>query len=162
MAEKQAKMGEKQESMAETYQKWQRTDKNDRKTFKMWSTTNYLLPSFPILSCQAPISILPSSLFCPAKLIIFFRGGQGLGQGQGPPQIRLCLAFLSLVFNLLMDWQTDRLTDIMNYRAAFATKKNNFGVTDANFDLNYLSYFWINFQNLWLSCSKFLGLWNKG
>ena len=71
-------MGEKQESMAETYQKWQKTDKNDRKTFKMWSITNYLLPSFPFLSCQAtilsckaPISVLPSSLFCPARLSNF-------------------------------------------------------------------------------------------
>ena len=35
MAEKQAKIGEKQESMAETNQKWQKTDKNDRKKFKM-------------------------------------------------------------------------------------------------------------------------------
>ena len=26
-------------------------------------------------------------------------------------------------------------------------KKNNFGVEGANFDLNYLSYFSINFQN---------------
>ena len=75
MAEKQAKIGEKQESMAETNQKWQKTDKNDRKTFKMWSITNYLPPSFPFLSCQAPISVLPSSLFCPAKLINFSRGG---------------------------------------------------------------------------------------
>jgi hypothetical protein len=31
MAEKQAKVGEKQESMTETHQKWQNTDKNDRK-----------------------------------------------------------------------------------------------------------------------------------
>ena len=53
MTEKQAKMGEKQESMAETNQKWQKTDKNDRKTFKMWSISNYLLPIFPFLSCQA-------------------------------------------------------------------------------------------------------------
>ena len=30
MAEKQAKTGEKQESMAETNQKWQKADKNDR------------------------------------------------------------------------------------------------------------------------------------
>ena len=65
--EKQAKTGEKQESMAETNQKWQKIDRNDRKTFKMLSFTNYLLPSFPFLSCQAsipacqaPIFVLPS------------------------------------------------------------------------------------------------------
>ena len=63
-------MGEKQESMAETYQKWQKTDKNDRKTFKMWSTTNYILPSFPILSCQAYISVLLSSNFSCQTLIL--------------------------------------------------------------------------------------------
>ena len=40
MAEKQAKIGEKQESMVETNQKWQKTDKNVRKTFKIWSITN--------------------------------------------------------------------------------------------------------------------------
>ena len=80
MAEKQAKMGEKQESMAETNQKWQKTDKNDRKKFKIWNIANYLLPSFPFLSCQAPISVLPNFHFCPAKLTNFFRGG-----GQGPP-----------------------------------------------------------------------------
>ena len=38
--------------------------------------------------------------------------------------------------------------------------KNNFGVAGANFDLNYLSYFWINFQN---SCgyhvANFQGCW---
>ena len=74
MAEKQAKIGEKQGSMAETNQKSQKTDKNGRKTFKMWSITNYLPPSFPFLSCQAPISVLPSSLFCPAKLIRLWTG----------------------------------------------------------------------------------------
>jgi len=68
MAEKQAKMGEKQERTAETNQEWQKTDKNHRKTFKMWSITNYIPPSILYLSCQAPISVLPSSLFCPAKL----------------------------------------------------------------------------------------------
>ena len=56
-------------------QKWQKTDKNDRKPWKMWSFANYLLPSshfcpakFPLLSCQAAISVLPSFHFCPAKL----------------------------------------------------------------------------------------------
>ena len=38
--------------------------------------------------------------------------------------------------------------------------KKQFGVTGANFDLNYLSYFWINFQN---SCgyhvANFLDCW---
>ena len=38
--------------------------------------------------------------------------------------------------------------------------KKQFGVTGANFDLNYLSYFWINFQN---SCgyhvANFQGCW---
>ena len=64
MAEKQAKMKEK---IAEINQKWQKTDKNDRKTGKMWSFTNYHLPSshfcpakLPFLSCQAPIFVLPS------------------------------------------------------------------------------------------------------
>ena len=71
MAEKQAKTGEKLESMAETNQKWQKADKNDRKSFKMLGITNYLLSSFPFLSCQAIISVLPSSLFRPAKLINF-------------------------------------------------------------------------------------------
>ena len=61
-------MGEKQERTAETNQKWQKTDKNHRKTFKMWIITNYISPSFPFLTCQAPISDLPSSHFCPAKL----------------------------------------------------------------------------------------------
>ena len=46
MAEKQAKMGDKQERTAETNQKWQKTDKNHRKTFKMWSITNYIPPSY--------------------------------------------------------------------------------------------------------------------
>ena len=68
-AVKLSKLEEKQENMTETNQKWQKTDKNDRKTFKMLSITNYLRPSFPFLSCQASISVLPSSLFCPAKLM---------------------------------------------------------------------------------------------
>ena len=85
MTEKQAKIGEKQESLAETNQKWHKTDKNNRKTFKMFSVTNYPLLSFPFLSCQASISVLPSSLFCPAKLINFSRGLSA------PPQIRLCI-----------------------------------------------------------------------
>ena len=53
MAAKQSKIEEKQENMVETNQKWQKTDKNDRKPWKMWSFKNYLLPS---------------SHFCPAKL----------------------------------------------------------------------------------------------
>merc|ERR1711952_256702 len=90
---------------------WQKTDKNDKKPWKMWSFANYLLPSshfcpaklpflpcqapisvlqsshfcpakLPFLSCQAPISVLPSSHFCPAKLTNFSRGGQG---PPGPP-----------------------------------------------------------------------------
>ena len=67
--------------MVETNQKWQKTDKNDRKPWKMWSFTNYLLPSshfcpakLPLLSCQAAISVLPSSHFCPAKLTNFSKG----------------------------------------------------------------------------------------
>ena len=60
MSEKQAKMGEKQESMAETNKEWQKKNKNDRKTFKMWSIINYPMPSFPFLSCQAPFFVLPS------------------------------------------------------------------------------------------------------
>ena len=72
MAEKQAKMKEK---IAEINQKWQKTDKNDRKTGKMRSFTNYHLPSshfcpakLLFLSCQAAISVMPSSHFCSAKL----------------------------------------------------------------------------------------------
>ena len=70
------------EKIAEINQKWQKTDKNDRKTGKMWSFTNYHLPSshfcpakLPFLSCQDPISVLPRSHFCPAKLTNFSRGG---------------------------------------------------------------------------------------
>ena len=92
-AAKLSKMNEKQENMTETNQKWQKTDKNDRKASKMWSFTNYLLPSsdfcpakLPFLSCQTVNSVLPSSHFCPAKvpifvlpsLLIFPGGGQGL------------------------------------------------------------------------------------
>ena len=62
----QAKVEEKQENMAETNQKWQTPDKKDRKTDKMKSFTNNFLPSVPFLSCQAPISDLPSSHFCQA------------------------------------------------------------------------------------------------
>ena len=46
MTEKQAKMGEKQEYMAETNKKWQ-------KTFKMWSI-------FTQLSSKLPFFVLPS------------------------------------------------------------------------------------------------------
>ena len=63
--------------------------KNDRKSCKMRSFTNNLLPSFPFLSCQAPISVLPSSNFCPAKLTNFSRGGPR--PPRPPPQIRLCV-----------------------------------------------------------------------
>ena len=31
----------------------------------------------PFLSCQGPISVLPKTHFCPAKLLKFSRGGQG-------------------------------------------------------------------------------------
>ena len=82
MAAKQSKIEEKLENMVETNQKWQKTDKNDRKPWKMWSFANYLLPSshfcpakLPFLSCQAAISVLPSSHFCPAKLTNFSREG---------------------------------------------------------------------------------------
>ena len=61
MAEKQAKIGEKQESMVETNQKWQKTDKNGRKTFQMWSiliifrqASHFCPAKLPYLSCQAP------------------------------------------------------------------------------------------------------------
>ena len=50
--------------------------KNDRKSCKMRSFTNNLLSSFPFLSCQAHISVLPFSLFCPAKLINFSKAPQ--------------------------------------------------------------------------------------
>ena len=95
MAAKQSKIEEKQENMVETNQKWQKTDKNDRKPWKMWSFANYLLPSshfclskLPLLSCQAAISVLPSSHFCPAKLTNFSRGGQGpLGPPPNTPMV---------------------------------------------------------------------------
>ena len=55
-----------------TNQNWQKTDKNERKPWKMWSSTKYLLPSshfcpakHPFLSCQAPIYVLPSYLIFP-------------------------------------------------------------------------------------------------
>ena len=64
--------------MAETNQKWQKMDKNDRKIGKMWSFTNYNLPSshfcpakLLFLSCQDAISVMPSSHFCSAKLSKF-------------------------------------------------------------------------------------------
>ena len=75
MAAKQSKIEEKQENMVETNQKWQKTDKNDRKPWKMWSFANNLLPSshfcpakLLFLSCHAAISVMPSSHFCSAKL----------------------------------------------------------------------------------------------
>ena len=40
-------MGEKLESMAETNQKWQKTDKNERKTFKMWIITKGVASETP-------------------------------------------------------------------------------------------------------------------
>ena len=52
MAEQQAKVEEKQENMAETNQKCQKPVKTDRKTAKMRSFTNYLLPC-----SQATISV---------------------------------------------------------------------------------------------------------
>ena len=82
--------------MAETNQKWQKTDKNGRKTFKMWSIAIYFPASFPFLSCQAPISVLPRFHFCPAKLPFlscqankFFQGGPR--PPRPLPQIRLWL-----------------------------------------------------------------------
>ena len=96
MAAKQSKIEEKLENMVETNQKWQKTDKNDRKPWKMWSFANYLLPSshfcpakLPFLSCQAAISVLPSSHFCPAKLTNFSRGGPR--PPRPPPLLRLWL-----------------------------------------------------------------------
>ena len=73
--------------------------KNDRKSCKMRSFTNNLLPSFPFLSCQAPISVLPHSLFCrcPAKLINFSRGG---AQAR-PPKIRLWLVVRMSIVNTM-------------------------------------------------------------
>ena len=95
MAAKQSKIEEKLENMVETNQKWQKTDKNDRKPWKMWSFANYLLPSshfcpakLPFLSCQAPISVLPRShLFVLPSEAIFSRGGQG--PPSPPSQLRL-------------------------------------------------------------------------
>ena len=75
MAEKLAKMEEKLEYVAESNQKWQKTDKNDKKTGKMLffhiiHCQDFLFcpAKLPYLSCQASISVLPSTHFCPAKL----------------------------------------------------------------------------------------------
>ena len=75
-------MKKKLENVTESNQKWQKTDKNDRKTGKMLCFPNYPLPRFsfcpaklPYLSCQGSISVLPSTHFCPAKLTNFSRGG---------------------------------------------------------------------------------------
>ena len=63
-AAKQSKVEEKRENMAETIGF---ATKNGRKQTKIWSFTNYLLPSshfcpakLPFLSCQSPIFVLPS------------------------------------------------------------------------------------------------------
>ena len=74
--------------------KQSKMEENDRKPWKLWSFTNYLLPSshfcpakLPFLSCQAPNFVLPSSHFCPAKLTIFSMGGPR------PPQPPPCYAY---------------------------------------------------------------------
>ena len=40
------------------------------------SIINHFLPSFLFLSCQAPISVLPNSPFCTAKLIHLSKGAK--------------------------------------------------------------------------------------
>ena len=47
-------------------------------------------------------------------------------------------------------------------KLTFWSEKNNLGVVGANFDSNYLSHFWINFQN---SCAYHLAtfvIWSSG
>ena len=86
----------------EKYRKvWQKPTKSGRRQTKMteklskcgvlliiFCQASHFCPAkLPFLSCQAPISVLPSSLFCPAKLINFSRGGPR--PPRPPPQIRL-------------------------------------------------------------------------
>ena len=72
---KTGKYGRNQPKVAENRQKWQENWQNV-KFYKLSSA------KLPFLSCQAPISVLPRSHFCPAKLTNFSRGGQG---PPGPP-----------------------------------------------------------------------------
>ena len=112
MAEKRAKMEEKLEYVAESNQKWQKTDKNDRKTGKMLCFPNYPLPRFsflpaklPYLSCQASISVLPSTHFFPAKLTNFSSYAHGCVQELVTilgPQFKTTLRDASVVYN----WKT--------------------------------------------------------
>ena len=86
-------MEEKLANMAETKQKWLKTDKHGRKTGKIWRKrvmpaifrfcTFKLSHSF-LPKCQFPFC--QTNYFCSAKLNIFARGGQG----PPPPQERLC------------------------------------------------------------------------
>ena len=86
----------------EKYRKvWQKPTKSGRRQTKMteklskcgvlliiFCQASHFCPAkLPFLSCQAPISVLPSSLFCPARLSNFSRGGPR--PPRPPPQIRL-------------------------------------------------------------------------
>ena len=89
MTQKQEKMEEKEANMAETKQKWLKTDKLGREILKIWRKrgmlamlcfctfmlSNSILPNCQFLFCQA-------TQFCSVKLNIFVRGGQGT---PGPP-----------------------------------------------------------------------------
>ena len=89
----------------EKYRKvWQKPTKSGRRQTKMteklskcgvlliiFCQASHFCPAkLPFLSCQAPISVLPSSLFCPARLSNFSR--RGPRPPRPPPQIRLCRA----------------------------------------------------------------------
>ena len=66
--------------MAEHRQKWQKNE------FEM-SIINHFLPSFLFLSCQAPISVLPNSPFCTAKLIHLSKGAKAPRPPSGTPMM---------------------------------------------------------------------------
>ena len=79
-------MEEKLEYAAESYQKWQKKDKMTRKlskcgVFQIIYCQDFLFcpAKLPFLSCQAPISVLPSSLIFPG----------GDKAPPAPPQLRL-------------------------------------------------------------------------
>ena len=64
---KLAKMADKwlknEQKWRKNWNMWQKATKNSRKYIKIIEN----LPRFSFLSCQAPISVLPSFHFCPAK-----------------------------------------------------------------------------------------------
>ena len=56
MAAKQSKIEEKLENMVETNQNWQKTDKNDRKPWKMWGQRPLSINS--VLNVKAVVAAL--------------------------------------------------------------------------------------------------------